>query len=298
VPFEDCLDTYFGAELVDMGRGVTASKTTKLLGFPRYLMVKLGRYTIDSSWRQVKIDARVPMPESLDINHLKATGIQAGEEIIEENATVVSSAGAVTPDAMLVSQLVSMGFSENACRRAAIAVNNAGADQAMAWVFEHMEDPDFNDPPESVVTNNVSAASSASSMTANPEVIMMLTSMGFTDKQAAKALRNTDNNLERAADWLFNHPDDDGSDDPSPAAVTSDSPGSFPEDTADGRYELHAIISHIGRNTDCGHYVSHIKKDGRWIFFNDDKVAESTNPPIDCGFMYLYKRTDIESPTF
>ena len=138
VPFEDCLDTYFGAELVDMGRGVTASKTTKLLGFPRYLMVKLGRYTIDSSWRQVKvmyfttllhtafmfytlfwidlissnlnmnhqIDARVPMPESLDINHLKATGIQAGEEIIEENATVVSSAGAVTPDAMLVSQVI------------------------------------------------------------------------------------------------------------------------------------------------------------------------------------------------
>ena len=98
-----------------------------------------------------------------------------------------------------------MGFSENACRRAAIAVNNAGADQAMAWVFEHMEDPDFNDPPESTVTN-VSAASSASSTTANPEVIMMLTSMGFTDKQAAKALRNTDNNLERAADWLFNHP--------------------------------------------------------------------------------------------
>ena len=33
---------------------------------------------------------------------------------------------------MLVAQLVSMGFSENGCRRAAIATNNAGPDQAMA----------------------------------------------------------------------------------------------------------------------------------------------------------------------
>ena len=33
-----------------------------------------------------------------------------------------------------------------------------------------------------------------------------------------------------------------------------------------------AIISHIGRNTDHGHYVCHVKKDGQWAFFNDEKV--------------------------
>lgn len=36
-----------------------------------------------------------------------------------------------------------------------------------------------------------------------------------------------------------------------------------------------AIISHIGRNTDHGHYVCHIKKDNHWAFFNDEKVAPS-----------------------
>lgn len=30
-------------------------------------------------------------------------------------------------------------------------------------------------------------------------------SMGFSKEQATKALKATDNNLERAADWAFNH---------------------------------------------------------------------------------------------
>ena len=39
-----------------------------------------------------------------------------------------------------------------------------------------------------------------------------------------------------------------------------------------GKYRLLGIISHMGRNTECGHYVAHIKKDGRWVLFNDEKV--------------------------
>lgn len=29
--------------------------------------------------------------------------------------------------------------------------------------------------------------------------------MGFTKEQAVKALKETDNNLERAVDWIFSH---------------------------------------------------------------------------------------------
>jgi ubiquitin carboxyl-terminal hydrolase 5/13 len=36
--------------------------------------------------------------------------------------------------------------------------------------------------------------------------------MGFTEKKVMKALRECDNNAERAADWLFNHMDDPDSD--------------------------------------------------------------------------------------
>ena len=50
------------------------------------------------------------------------------------------------PDAAIVQQLVSMGFSENGSKRAALAVNNSSPDEAAEWVFAHMEDADFNDP--------------------------------------------------------------------------------------------------------------------------------------------------------
>ena len=43
-----------------------------------------------------------------------------------------------------------------------------------------------------------------------------------------------------------------------------------------------AIISHIGRNTDHGHYVCHVKKDGQWAFFNDEKVQSHAQFSIPC----------------
>lgn len=35
-----------------------------------------------------------------------------------------------------------------------------------------------------------------------------IVAMGFTPEQATKALRNTENNVERAMDWIFSHADD------------------------------------------------------------------------------------------
>jgi ubiquitin carboxyl-terminal hydrolase 5/13 len=136
VPFEACLQSYFSEEQIEMfnlGAKVEATRASKFLNFPRYLMIKLGRYTIDSSWRQVKIDASVPVPDILDLNHLRATGLQPGEEPMAETQTADApgQSTTITPDEGLVAQLVSMGFSENGCRRAAIATKNADAEVAM-----------------------------------------------------------------------------------------------------------------------------------------------------------------------
>ena len=75
----------------------------------------------------------------------------------------------------------------------------------------------------------------------------------------------------------------------------------------------------MGRNTECGHYVAHVKKEGQWVLFNDEKVcacvcacvcvcviytctlngtyvciqvAESKNTPFQHGYMYLFARND------
>lgn len=49
-------------------------------------------------------------------------------------------------------------------------------------------------------------------------------------------------------------------------------------------------MSHMGSNTACGHYVCHIKKQGRWVLYNDEKVAESQQPPKELGYLYFYRR--------
>jgi ubiquitin carboxyl-terminal hydrolase 5/13 len=56
------------------------------------------------------------------------------------------------------------------------------------------------------------------------------------------------------------------------------------------RYRLIAFISHIGGSTATGHYVCHIKKDGRWVIFNDEKVALSEDTPKDMGYLYFFER--------
>lgn len=38
-------------------------------------------------------------------------------------------------------QLMAMGFPRNRCMRALINTGNNGAEVAMNWLFEHMEDP-------------------------------------------------------------------------------------------------------------------------------------------------------------
>ena len=57
-----------------------------------------------------------------------------------------------------------------------------------------------------------SAAKTKSKVVPDEGNIMMLTDMAFTRDQAIKALKETDNNVERAVDWIFNHPNDMGGD--------------------------------------------------------------------------------------
>ena len=65
---------------------------------------------------------------------------------------------------------------------------------------------------------------------------------------------------------------------------------SEPVDDGNGMYRLKAVISHMGSNTSCGHYVCHINKDGKWVLFNDEKVAQSEDLPKDLGYLYIFER--------
>jgi ubiquitin carboxyl-terminal hydrolase 5/13 len=59
------------------------------------------------------------------------------------------------------------------------------------------------------------------------------------------------------------------------------------------RYELWALVSHIGAGAHSGHYIAHVRHPAaqdKWIIFNDEKVAESQKPPLQLATLYFYRR--------
>ena len=67
-------------------------------------------------------------------------------------------------------------------------MQNAGTEVSTEWVLAHMEDADFNDPlPEPAAAGSAPTAEADSG--ADAESVALLSSMGFTDAQAAAALK-------------------------------------------------------------------------------------------------------------
>lgn len=279
IQLQSCLARFAAAEEGISFRGGLATRTCRIKSMPRYLLVQIQRYTIDEKWMPTKLDCRVPMPDTLNLEQFRGRGIQPGEkELPEESAEPPQSSPEA--DELQVAQLVSMDISQNAAKRAVLAVQNAGSDMAASWYFEHMGDSDINDPLES----------GPSGFSANPEAVAMLSSMGFSQAHVEAALQSCDNNAERAADWLFSHADDLAG-----AVASLPSQQKDAQTTQDcvdgpGEYRLLGFISHVGKHTSHGHYVCHMRTPSGWVIYDDQKVAKSENPPTDLGYLYLYAR--------
>jgi len=293
IQLKTCLDRFATAEKDIAFRGGVVEKTQRIATMPRYLLVQLQRYYIDEKWTPQKLDCLVPMPETLNLEHLRGKGKQEGEnDIPEENAAAVAatSVGLQANDA-LVAEILSLGLglTENAAKRSCAKTQNASTEAAIAWYFEHAEDPDINDPVEG-------GAAAAAASNVDPESVSMLAAMGFSEAHTTAALKHCGGDMQRAADWLFSHADDlDGAVVALSAGGGATGGGQREYDDGVGNYELVGFISHIGRNTGSGHYVCHKKgSDGKWVIFDDSKVAQSEAPPLDLGYVYLYRRQDAK----
>ncbi|RMX64099.1 hypothetical protein DD238_006908 [Peronospora effusa] len=304
VPFEACVEKTLAPEIIEdflspaTGKKGKAQKTVRFRSFPRYLLVQMRRFYVAEDWTPKKLEVEVKVPEKFSLSRFVSKGLVDGEEEMPEATVTNGSAAGVEVDAadeVLVAQLVSMGFSENCCKRAVIATGNSNAEAAMEWILNHMEDPDFNDSP-----TPASSAPTAEGESVNVELVSNLMAMGFTEPHAKCALQQTDNNPDRAAEWLFSHMDDlnDAVAQCESNSVISSNSGSSAnrlDSETVGDYSLVGFISHVGKNTNSGHYVCHMKKEGRWIIFNDDKVAVSEVPPLGAGYLYLFRRTDPQA---
>nr|XP_020654720.1 ubiquitin carboxyl-terminal hydrolase 13 isoform X2 [Pogona vitticeps] len=326
IPFSACLQAFSEPENVEdfwssaLQAKSAGVKTSRFASFPEYLVVQIKKFTFGLDWIPKKLDVSIDMPDLLDISHLRATGLQPGEEELPDISPPIIIPGD-PKDGMMnhfteppdidessVMQLAEMGFPLEACRKAVYYTGNMGAEVAFNWIIAHMEEPDFAEPL--AIPGYAGAAlpgpggTGFSGLENQPpeEMVSIIVSMGFQRNVALQALRATNNNLEHALDWIFSHPEPEEENGTTTSEAMdienhvnanilaeSDPEGPRVKD-GPGRYELFGFISHMGTSTMSGHYVCHLKKEGRWVIYNDLKVCASERPPRELGYIYFYRR--------
>ena len=164
------------------------------------------------------MDVLVGMQHTLNLEQLRAKGPQPEERMQPSEPSGANASQAAPakpagpqPSPEIVAELSAVlpGFSQNAFKRAALAVGNSDANAAMNWLLTHSEDADINNP---VDTNGCGAAAGGGSGgTAANGVdgagVSQIMEMGFSEKQARAALKAAGGGADRAVAWLFDQGD-------------------------------------------------------------------------------------------
>jgi ubiquitin carboxyl-terminal hydrolase 5/13 len=248
VTLKECLDSFTAMETVELTCGVCGSngftKRSLFKTFPEVLAVNARRFEL-INWVPTKVNVPVVVgDEPFLLDAYKSAGHQSSEELLPEDST--ENKPSFTPNEAAVQQLEGMGFPRNRCVKALHATGNSDANAAMEWLFSHMEDSDIDTPIDL-------GSGSTPSRTVNPEHVETLGAMGFAPPQARQALKETGGDMERAVEWLFNHPDAQGEfEDEAPAqsdVVQKELPG---KGDLPAQFQLNSIICHKGRSVDTG----------------------------------------------
>jgi ubiquitin carboxyl-terminal hydrolase 5/13 len=333
VPFDACLAQFAADETVEdwfstaTGAKGAATRRSRFATFPEVLPVQVRRYYVASDWTPKKLDALVPMPETIDLGALRGVGLQPGETELPEDgghhrrrrsrdsdgrprrsrrARERFRAGsrhrrAARGNGVQRERLAPSGGGDAERRRRArdgVGVRAHGGPRLQRPVRSR----DGRGSDGKLRRHALPGAPAV----ADASAVAMLAAMGFAEKHAAAALERSGGDVERAADWLFSNADDlesavaeaeaqSGRGAGGGAADASTISGGASLDASpcvDGpaTYELFGVVSHMGGNTACGHYVAHVKSRGEWCIFNDERVARSREPPLDMGYLYFYRR--------
>ncbi|KAJ1843234.1 ubiquitin C-terminal hydrolase Ubp14, partial [Coemansia sp. RSA 486] len=197
-------------------------------------------------------------------------------------------------DESAVAQLESMGFPRVRCVKAVRKTGNCGAEAAMNWIFEHMDDPDIDVADE---PSAHSAATGSDNPSVDPEAVEQLMAMGFDRVRVEKELVNAGGDPNRALDRLLNFDGDSGDAgaDASDVAMASPAVAGDESETA-SKFELTGFVSHKGSSVHCGHYIANVRQglgiDTQWFLFNDSKVVLQTSPDPEQAYMYFFTRND------
>lgn len=249
VTLKECLDSFTAEEIVELtcsscGSKDGFSKQSLFQTFPDILAVNARRFVL-INWVPTKVNVPVVVgDDQFILDDYQSPGLQPTESLLSDDAL---SQPLFSANAEALQQLQAMGFPLNRCEKALHATGNSDANLAMEWLFAHMDDVDIDAP-----MNPSSAQVTATE--ADPVKIEMLGAMGFGPPQARKALKETNGDVERAVEWLFSHPDDQGDFEDGVTTIDSTAAKSVPAGiaTLPATFQLKSIICHKGSSIHAG----------------------------------------------
>jgi len=306
IPLSACITTLFTPEIssefsTSVNENTKCIKSKKLSTFPEYLVLHLGRFTF-SGGQLKKLDVFLDVPDELDLEEYRGKGAQPGESLMPPRAKSSGGSGgggggqpALKPDPTIIQGMLEFGIPQVRAERAWFNTRAQGTvEAAIEWLFSNSDDPTLDTPlPSEPAPPAPSSGGGGGGGGVDEVALAGLLSMGFPAKKAERALKETKNNLEAATDWLFSHMEDDDVEIEEPqvaVAPVEEVVEEVPPLDGSGKYKLWAFVTHMGTSTASGHYVAHILVDGKWIIYNDGKVAESQEPPRKLAYLYFYKR--------
>lgn len=253
VTLKECLDNFTAPEVVELtcsscGSKEGFSKRQLFKTFPDVLVVN-ARKMVVVNWVPIKVDVPVIVDdEPFALDAYVSRGQQPDEEALPEQDAATSNVPAFVPDQEALAMLEAMGFPRVRCEKALHATGNSDANAAMEWLFGHMEDPDIDTPLD------LGGGSAESSAAADPEKIAMLESMGLGGPRAVKALKETGGDVERAIEWLFSHPDDQGETEEAADAGEGAKKSTAAAGSSElpAKFQLQSIVCHKGTSIHTG----------------------------------------------
>ncbi|KAI6181467.1 Ubiquitin carboxyl-terminal hydrolase [Aphelenchoides besseyi] len=292
-----------------------ACQSFSLKTFPNFLLLQISRYEHDENFVPHKLDVDVNVPDELNLERLRSHGLQPGEELLPESVETPAAGAPRKPEGpqlneTYIRQLMDMGIDRRMAETAVFQTNNRSPDEATEWVFAHMEDPNIEQlhpDQESQRAERQTAGADSSRSELEAKVNELVGMLGITAHQARFALQRSNNDSNAAAEWYFMNMDniptveqlkveEERERQEREAQMEHDRNQQPPikreKKFHDGppTYQLRGFITHMGNSPHSGHYVAHLKRNGKWYLYNDEKVAVSQNPPKSLGYIYLYER--------
>lgn len=294
------LEEFFAVEAVEdyncdeCKEKTVAFKSTGFKTYPDALVLNARRIQL-KNWVPVKVDSPLNMPDVIGLGSFGAPVFEEGEKEFTQN---IQDEFVPNPDA--VDMLMSMGFPLNRAAKALFNSGNKSAEDAMNWLFEHLEDADIDAPLDTSPKDTTNEPSQ--------EAVSSLGAMGFSSKLSRKALILSKGDANAAVEWLFNNPDDDGEIEVDRSKDIAAQKLKLVNEllerpVGDAQYQIKAIVCHKGTSTHTGHYVVYIKLliDGKeeWVLFNDEKVVicdqESMKDVASNGYLYFFEKVGANS---